>query len=185
MLFIVLVAVAVVVSWWALSRWSRSREASALDALEQYPRPAAGQPTVVRRYSGDQAMATRLYEADAARLGRIGYRPTTVQWTPGQYSAAAFLVALILCVLLIGILIFVYMLIVKPPGSLSVTYRLEQVAQPVEGQRAVQPVTSAAPGQGYVPGLADRLAQLASARDAGLISLQEHDTKRAELLAQF
>jgi hypothetical protein len=35
--------------------------------------------------------------------------------------------ALILCVFLIGILIFIYMLIVKPAGTLSVTYRAEAV----------------------------------------------------------
>lgn len=34
----------------------------------------------------------------------------------------AFTVALLLCLLLIGILVFIYMLVVKPDGTLTVTY---------------------------------------------------------------
>jgi hypothetical protein len=49
---------------------------------------------------------------------------TSQSWAPGTYGAGAFLLALLLCFVLIGFLIFVYLLIVKPDGVLSVTYEL-------------------------------------------------------------
>ena len=42
--------------------------------------------------------------------------------------ALAFLGALLLCFLLIGIVIFLYMLLVKPAGTLTVTYQLRESA---------------------------------------------------------
>jgi uncharacterized protein UPF0547 len=62
------------------------------------------------------------YQADAARLAAQGYFPISQSWAPGSYGCGAFLLALLLCVILIGILVFIYMLIVKPEGTLSVTY---------------------------------------------------------------
>lgn len=145
-------------------------------SIDPYPVPPSGVLTLIRTYPGDKRAASLIYQQDAARLAQAGYRPTAVDWSPGQYSAVAFVVALILCVLLIGILVFIYMIIVKPAGTLTVTYTLEQpTARPEPAPQVSAPPTA----------LTDRLQQLAAARDAGLISPQEHDTKRAELLAQF
>jgi len=55
-------------------------------------------------------------------MAAAGYFPTSQVWAPGTYGCGAFLIALLLCVVLIGIIVFVYMLIVKPDGTLSVTY---------------------------------------------------------------
>jgi hypothetical protein len=41
-----------------------------------------------------------------------------------------FFVALLLCFVLIGLLIFVYMAIVKPPGTLTVVYQRSAQAAP-------------------------------------------------------
>ena len=78
--------------------------------------------TIVRTYRGRQSVAMADYQADAARLASQGYFPVSQSWAPGSYGCGAFLFALLLCVILIGILVFVYMLIVKPDGTLSVTY---------------------------------------------------------------
>jgi len=67
------------------------------------------------------------YQADAARLAAQGYFPISQSWAPGSYGCGAFLLALLLCVVLIGILVFIYMLIVKPAGTLSVTYEFRAV----------------------------------------------------------
>jgi hypothetical protein len=80
-------------------------------------------PTVVRVYRGaQQADAIRAFQRDAATLAQSGYQPTSQSWAPGQWGCGAFLVALLLCFVLIGILIFIYMLIVHPSGTLTVTY---------------------------------------------------------------
>jgi hypothetical protein len=83
----------------------------------------ANHPTIVRIYRGrQQADAITAFQADATELAKHGYTPTTQSWAQGQWGCGAFLVALLLCILLIGFLIFIYMLVVKPEGTLTVTY---------------------------------------------------------------
>ena len=85
-----------------------------------------GQPvgTIVRTYKGkQQADANKDFAKDAARLSREHYFPTTQSWAQGQWGCGAWLIA-VACILLIGfgLLIIAYMLIVKPAGTLTVTY---------------------------------------------------------------
>lgn len=84
----------------------------------------------VKTYKGRQQGAMAAFQADAAKWAAQGYVPTSQVWVPGSYGCGSFLVALLLCVVVIGLLIFVYMLIVKPPGTLTVTYSLQQVGSP-------------------------------------------------------
>lgn len=81
---------------------------------------------VSKTYTGSQERATSAFQTDAAKMAEKGYFPTSQTWAPGSYGCGAFLIALILCLVLIGILIFIYMLIVKPDGTLSVTYELRE-----------------------------------------------------------
>ena len=83
---------------------------------------SAQNQVVIRTYKGSQARAMELYQSDSARMAAAGYFPTSQVWAPGTYGCGAFLIALLLCFILIGIVVFVYMLIVKPDGTLSVTY---------------------------------------------------------------
>jgi hypothetical protein len=84
--------------------------------------------TIVRTYKGNQNVATLAFQKDAAVLAAQGYRPTTQTWAAGSYGCAMFLGALVLCLVLIGFIVFIYMLIVPPPGTLTVTYELRQNA---------------------------------------------------------
>ena len=54
-----------------------------------------------------------------------GYQPVVQSWADGSWGCGSFLVALLLCFVVIGLVVFVYMLIVKPAGTLTVTYRLK------------------------------------------------------------
>jgi hypothetical protein len=94
-----------------------------------------GEQVIIRTYKGNQAEATAAYQADSARLAAQGYFPTSQSWAPGAYGCGAFLLALLLCFVLIGILVFIYMLIVKPDGTLSVTYELR--ALPARSEKAI------------------------------------------------
>jgi hypothetical protein len=90
-------------------------------------------PTVVRSYrAGSQEGAVQAFQIDAAQWARRGYYPTTQSWAPGSYGCGAFLVALLLCVIVVGIIVFIYMLVVKPEGTLTVTYefRAPQLSSP-------------------------------------------------------
>jgi len=77
---------------------------------------------VVKNYTGSSESATEEFKADSVRMGNQGYYPISQSWTPGSYGCGSFIVALLLCVILIGFLVFIYMLIVKPEGTLTVTY---------------------------------------------------------------
>jgi hypothetical protein len=90
---------------------------------DPYEALLAGEPpTVVRAYGGkQQADAIAAFKQEATILAERGYTPTSQSWAPGQWGCGAFLIALILAIVLIGILIFLYLLIVKPEGTLTVT----------------------------------------------------------------
>jgi len=67
-----------------------------------------------------QAEAIRMAQADASQWG---IEIVSSSWEPGQWGCAAFLLALVLCLLAgLGILVFLYLLIVKPAGQLSVIF---------------------------------------------------------------
>lgn len=83
---------------------------------------------IVKTYKGTESSATAAFKDDAAEMAARGFFPTSQTYAPGTYGCGSFLVALLLCFLIIGILIFVYMLIVKPDGVLMVTYEERQQA---------------------------------------------------------
>jgi hypothetical protein len=85
------------------------------------------QQVIIKTYKGTQAQATAAFQADSAKMAAQGYYPTSQTWAPGSYGCGAFLLALLLCFVLIGIVVFIYMLIVKPDGTLTVTYELRSV----------------------------------------------------------
>ena len=71
---------------------------------------------------------TEEFKRDAVKMAAQGYVPTSQSLAPGSYGCGMFILAAILCFVLVGILIFIYMLLVKPNGTLSVTYQLQEIA---------------------------------------------------------
>jgi hypothetical protein len=86
--------------------------------------PQTGEQIIVKTYTGSQAEATMSFQADAARMAAQGYFPVFQSWAPGQWRPRAFIAALLLCFLIVGIPALIYMLIVTPDGALTVTYGL-------------------------------------------------------------
>lgn len=70
------------------------------------------QNVVVKTYTGSLERATKLFQKDSVAMAANGYFPTSQSYAPGTYGCGAFLFALLLCLILIGILIFIYMLLV-------------------------------------------------------------------------
>ena len=150
--------------------------------------------TIVRVYKGrQQADAVKAMQKDAANLGKQGYYPVSQSWAQGQWGCGAFLVALALCFLVIGILVFIYMLLVKPEGTMTVTYALHQAPPvpvahtPTPPTGPVWPMAPVAP-----PALADpkpdipaQIAALAALRDQGAITAEEFEAKKTELLSRM
>lgn len=84
------------------------------------------QRTMIRSYHGSLEKATKLFQGDAARLSPLGWMPISQTYSQGSWGCGAFLIALLLCVFLIGIVVFIYLLVVKPDGTLVVTYQLRE-----------------------------------------------------------
>jgi hypothetical protein len=109
---------------------------------KQVPAPHASQrPAVlVRLYRGRaQEDAVRAFQVDATNLAALGYKPVAQQWMQGSWGVGAFIVALLLCLVIVGLFAFLYLLIVKPAGTLTVTYELREaaVATPAGSQQIV------------------------------------------------
>ena len=82
-----------------------------------------GQVILKEYQGGKEATAAALFKNDSVKLAAQGYFPTSQSWAPGRWEPRAFLLALLLCFIFIGFLVFIYMLVVKPEGTLTVTYQ--------------------------------------------------------------
>jgi len=111
---------------------------------------SAKPPILIRTYKGKKEAATAEFSREAAILAAQGYYPTTQTWVDGSYSTGDFVKAFLLCWLLIGFIFLIYLLIVKPPGTLTVTYALrEQQATPTLPQSQAAPEPPAPPHPRY------------------------------------
>lgn len=77
---------------------------------------------VTKTYKGQPRKAQRLFEGDKRRLAKKGWTPVSERYEQGTWGCLAFTVALLLFIVIIGIIVFLYLLIVKPDGTLFVTY---------------------------------------------------------------
>lgn len=116
---IILITIVVVVIVLVVARaGSRSR------ATDQVPPALYGEEVILRTFRADSpASAARWYQADLSDLVDHGYLPATQTWQPGEWGFGAFVVALFLLLLFgIGVIVFAYLLVVRPPGTMLVTY---------------------------------------------------------------
>lgn len=80
---------------------------------------------VIRTYRGhDQAAAVRAYVTDAANLAARGYEPVGQSWGDGQWDGVLFVIAVVLSLFGVGLIVLAYMAVMRPDGTLLVTYRL-------------------------------------------------------------
>jgi hypothetical protein len=84
--------------------------------------PQVGEQFIVRTYIGSEAAAATSFQADSTRMASLGCFPVIQNWEPGRWRTGAFIAALLLCFLIVGIPALIYMLIVTPDGMLIVTY---------------------------------------------------------------
>lgn len=133
--YLPLILIALVI--WAIYAWSKKRRNAenaqkVQDLTFDLKFQAAAQerqPFLIRVYTGTQAQATASFQMDAIQLGSMGYVPTTQTWVPGNWTPGQYIAALALCLLFfVGVLLLIYMVMVKPKGSLNVTYALQKTA---------------------------------------------------------
>jgi hypothetical protein len=132
-------------------------------------------PQLLRSYKartpGD---ADRLFLEEAPLLAKRGYFPTQQRWNAGQWRGIDFVAAVILMFVLVGFLIFVYMIIVKPDGTLTVTYEPRVSTASASPPPAARAATS----------IADRLTALEDLRRSGTINDEEYADQRRRILSE-
>lgn len=117
-------------------------------------------PVVVWNYPGrTQADAAVLFQDHARELAGKGYRPVAQSWAEGRPGAGR--------VLALGL----YSQALRPNGFLTVTYQLEA------------PIGESATPQ--AADLIDQIRRLGDLRDEGLISQDEYQAKKTELLGRL
>jgi hypothetical protein len=78
---------------------------------------------LIKGYEGKQREVTARLQSESIEMATLGYFPTWQNWSPGEWSREAYVVAVLLILLFgMGILILAYLLIVEPDGTLTVTY---------------------------------------------------------------
>ena len=142
--------------------------AAALDSRRQGTlgdnEPPEKEAVVVFSYPGrTQADAAALFSKHARDLARDGYVPVSQSWAEGRPGVGR--------VLMIGEAAGM----LKPNGFLTVTYSLQE--------RITMPLGASAPAT--APDPIDQIRRLAELRDAGLVSPEEFEAKRIELLARL
>ena len=147
-------------------------------------RPCLGQ-TLVKTYKGSQAEATMRFRAYATRIAADGYFPTTQSWAPGEWGVGAFIVAVLLCFVLIGFIALAYMLIVKPDGTLTVTYEQRTALADEKTCPACAERIKAAAAVCHFCGYKFTAEEVAAYRADKEIRLQRDGINNAKLLAEF
>jgi hypothetical protein len=116
---------AVVVVWFVLYRWSGARGSGEVAAGTVAEGTEVWGDFLVRTYRGhEQSDAIASYVKDAETLAQRGYAPAGQSWGDGQWDGGMFFIALILSLFGIGLIMLAYMAIIRPDGTLCVTYRL-------------------------------------------------------------
>lgn len=82
-------------------------------------------PPIIKTYAGHEKEALKKSEEDQRRLARRGYHAVSRSYSTGSWGGGAFWVAFLFSLVGIGLPFLIYMLIVKPPGSLTVTYEYQ------------------------------------------------------------
>jgi hypothetical protein len=86
---------------------------------------------MTRTYRGDLAKSTKKANDAAPALAELGWFQTSQAWQQGSWGCGYFLIGLLLCLFVIGFVVLIAMLIVKPEGTLVVTYELRKL-EPVD-----------------------------------------------------
>lgn len=80
--------------------------------------------TLIKTYTGSETTAIVAFERDYSVLKTKGYYPISQSYQQGQWGIGAFIFSVLLCLILIGVIALVYMMVVKPDGTLTVRYKM-------------------------------------------------------------
>lgn len=131
---------------------------------------ASGPATLIRTYAArSNQEAVMAFQADAAILAQHGYEPTSQSWAEDQRGPSAG------SVVMWGAFAASKR---RGGGTLTVTYRRVQQVQPVQQAQVAPPPPAA-------PTIPDQIRALGELRDQGLLTSDEFEEKKRELLSRM
>ncbi|MES2210159.1 MAG: hypothetical protein V4515_08240 [Chloroflexota bacterium] len=135
-----IIVAAVLFVYFLIKRDSRAKTES--QRLADSAEVAANGPIVVRRYSaGTEVAALAAFRRDAADVIDRGYSLAGQTWEQRGFSGAAYLIALILCPVLIGVPVLLFMLSKGRGRVLTATFERKgpPASSPVEDPTRICP----------------------------------------------
>lgn len=90
--------------------------------IDTWP-PNGGSPIFIRGYRGKAYEDTiESYYRDSVLLHLQGYEPAGQHYVEGRWSVAMAVIATVLIPFLVGVIMWLFMLVTRPTGTLTVTY---------------------------------------------------------------
>lgn len=122
---LIVVVVAVVI---LLVLRTGGRDATTAPAL---PAALYGEEVILRTYWAHRpADAIRWYQRDLDDLVDHGYLPAGHTWAPGEWTFGHFLVGILLAPFGIGVIVLLYLAILRPAGILTAAFVLRDLVRP-------------------------------------------------------
>lgn len=88
----------------------------------------ATRPTIIfRSYTAGYRQAVRTFAEEAPVFEEHGYVPASHSWVPGEWGSGWMILALGTVFIGIGLIILLGMAAIRPNGTLTVMYRLEEI----------------------------------------------------------
>lgn len=88
----------------------------------------ASRPTIIfRSYTANSREAARTFAQEAPIFEDQGYIPVSHSWVPGEWGSGWMILALGTVVIGIGLVLLLAMAAIRPVGTLTVMYRLEEI----------------------------------------------------------
>jgi hypothetical protein len=138
---ILIIGLAIFLRQWSLKR---QRQNNTIRQLADQRQIDQHQQVIVKTYKGSQAEAIKRFEDDSIKMAAHGYFLRSQSWAPGQWAARDFIIGLLLCLIIIGILVFIYMLLVKPDGTLTATFERRTAMEEKTCPRCAERIKAAA-----------------------------------------
>ena len=123
---------------WECSRRSRAARSHLERRPWPWPTPAPidarvleltrDRPTIIfRPYTASSREAARTFAAEALIFEEHGYVPVSHSWVPGEWGSGWMVLALGTALVGIGLILLLAMAAIRPSGTLTVMYRLEEI----------------------------------------------------------
>jgi hypothetical protein len=186
-----LVFAAVVAAAGVVFLWATRRSATATSAVDgAYAGPGDGVvadppddpprgATWIVRYKGEYEQSSASFGRHAPLSAERNWYPISLTYVPGTWGLGTWVIALLLLFLVVGIVVLVYMIVVRPPGELVVIYEYRpprDVTPTQAAQAATDDPTASIEG---------RIERLDALRASGALTDGEYAAKRAEILASL